>query len=406
MDIFDSLTMAWSTLAANKLRSGLTMLGIVIGNASVIAMIGIGQGAQKLAAEQFAALSPTTIFVVPGSRKAQRSTIDLPKTLVLEDAQAIAQQVPTVRNIAPEINRRQLASYRNQNTTVLLIGTTAQYLSVRNFNVATGRFLNDIDIERNKRVAVLGAEVAERLFAAQSPIGQQIRLKNISFEIIGMIEAKGSFVGTNYDEAVFIPLTVMANQIVGRTSPYGMELSWINVEAKDENSIRAAKFQIENLLRLRHNITTDEDDFSVQTAKQVLEIVGTVTQGLTILLAAIAAISLIVGGIGVMNIMLVSVTERTQEIGLRKAVGANKGDILMQFLIEAVIVSISGGVVGILIGIGGLFLVAAFSSLKASVSFWAIALSFGVSGGIGLFFGVIPAQRAARLDPIVALRSM
>lgn len=406
MDIFDSLKMAGATLAANKLRSGLTMLGIVIGNASVIAMIGIGQGAQQLAAQQFAALSPNTIFVVPGSRKAQQSTIELPKTLVLEDAQAIAQQVPTVKNIAPEINRRQLASYRNQNTTALLIGTTPQYLSVRNFNVAVGRFLNEIDIERNRRVAVLGAEIAEILFVTESPIGQQIRLKNISFEIIGIVEAKGSFVGTNYDEAIFIPLTVMANQIVGRTSPYGMELSWINVEAKDEESIRAAKFQIENLLRLRHNITTDEDDFSVQTAKQVLEIVGTVTQGLTILLTAIAAISLIVGGIGVMNIMLVSVTERTQEIGLRKAVGAQQGDILAQFLIEAVIVSLTGGVLGIVIGIGGVYLVAALSPLKANISLSAIAVSFGVSGGIGLFFGVIPAQRAARLDPIVALRSV
>ena len=406
MDIVDSLKMAGATLAANKLRSGLTMLGIIIGNASVIAMIGIGQGAQRLAAEQFEALGPNVVFVVPGSRKARRARSDLPKTLVLADAQAIADQVPTIRGIAPEISRRQLVSYRNQNTTALLTGTTPQYISVRNFTVATGRFLNDIDLERNKRVAVLGSEIAERLFATQSPIGQRFRIKNVSFEIVGVMAAKGSFFGTNYDEAVFIPLTVMANQIVGRTSPYGMELNLINVEAKDQNSVRAARFQIQNLLRLRHKIATDEDDFGVETAKQMLEIVDTVTQGLTILLAAIAAISLIVGGIGVMNIMLVAVTERTQEIGLRKAVGANEGDILMQFLIEAIVVSITGGVVGVLIGIGGVGLVAAFSPLKASISFAAIALAFSVSGGIGLFFGVVPAQRAAKLDPIVALRSM
>ena len=273
---------------------------------------------------------------------------------------SIAEQVPTIKGIAPEINRRQLVSYRNQNTTALLTGTTPQYISVRNFTLATGRFLNAIDLDRNKRVAILGSQIAERLFGAQSPIGQQVRIKNVSFEIVGVMAAKGSLFGTNYDEAVFIPLTVMANQIVGRTSPYGMELNWINVQAKDQNSVRAAKFQIENLLRLRHKITTDEDDFDVETAKQMLEIVGTVTQGLTILLAAIAAISLLVGGIGVMNIMLVSVTERTREIGIRKAIGAKQSDILVQFLIEAGTLTGLGGLVGLLIGWALTFLVKLF----------------------------------------------
>ena len=404
MDFWDSLKMAGNTLVTNKLRSSLTMLGIIIGNASVITMIGVGQGAQKLAEEQFKSLGPNILFVIPGSPKAQNSTFNLPKTLVLADAQAIAKQVPTIAGIAPEINRRQLVSYRNQNTTGLLIGTSEQYAAVRSFEIDFGRFLSAIDLQRQKRVVVLGSDIAERLFLAQSPIGKSIRIRGISFEVVGVMQSKGALLGTDYDEALFIPLTVMANQIVGRTSPFGLELSWINVEARDQESIRAAKFQIENLLRLRHKITTDEDDFGVRTAKQMIDIVGTISQGLTVLLAAIAAISLVVGGIGVMNIMLVSVTERTGEIGLRKALGAQESDILLQFLIEAVIVSLIGGVIGIATGTSGVFLIALFSPLQASVSWSAIALSGSVSGIVGLCFGVIPAHRAAKLDPIVALR--
>jgi putative ABC transport system permease protein len=404
-NLLESLKMASSTLVANKLRSGLTMLGIVIGNASVIAMIGIGQGAQKLAEEQFEALGPNVLFVVPGSERARRTQFELPKTLVLEDAQAIATQVPTIKEVAPQINQTMVISYRDRNVNDSVIGATPEFLSVRSFEVERGRFINEVDLKRNTRVVVLGAELAEKLFPNQNPLGKSIRIKNLSFEVIGLMKAKGSFLGDNQDRKAFIPLTTMANQVVGQTSPYGLEVSWINVTARDEKSIRAAKFQIENLLRLRHQIS-DEDDFGVQTQKDILTIVGTVTTGLTIMLAAIAGISLIVGGIGVMNIMLVSVAERTQEIGLRKAVGAREEDILLQFLIEAVIVSAAGGVLGILIGVGGVMLIGAISPLVPSVSPIAILLSVGVSGGIGLFFGVFPAQRAAKLDPIVALRSI
>lgn len=405
-NFIESLKMASTTLVANKLRSGLTMLGIVIGNASVIAMIGIGQGAQKLAAEQFEALGPNVLFVVPGSEESRRTQFDIPKTLVLEDALAIATQVPTAKEVAAQINQTTLMSYRDRNVNDSVIGTTPTFLIVRSFEVEQGRFLNEVDLKRNKRVVVLGPELAEKLFPNQNPIKKRIRIKNISFEVVGVTKAKGSFLGDNQDRKAFIPLTTMANQIVGQTSPYGLEVSWINVTVKDENSIRAAKFQIENLLRLRHQIEDEEDDdFGVQTQQDILTIVGTVTSGLTVMLAAIAGISLIVGGIGVMNIMLVSVTERTQEIGLRKAVGAQEKDILVQFLIEAVIVSAAGGILGILIGVGGVFLVGAISPLAPSVSPIAIAISVGVSGGIGLFFGVFPAQRAAKLDPIVALRS-
>ncbi len=406
MNFLETLKMSYSMLAANKLRSTLTMLGIIIGNASVITLIGLGQGAQKMAEEQFQSLGPNVLFVVPGSRKARNATFDLPRTLVLADAKAIASQVPTVKAVAPEINRRLLLSYRNQNTMGMVVGTSANYQFVRSFYAETGRFLNEVDQQRNKRVAVVGQEIVDRLFPNQSPIGQSLRIKGANFEIIGVMERKGSFLGTNQDEFVFIPLTTMANQLVGRTSPYGLELSWINVEVDNRENIRAAIFQIENIMRLRHNITNDEDDFGVESAKQMLDIIGTVSQGLTVLLAATAGISLFVGGIGVMNIMLVSVTERTQEIGLRKAVGAKEGDILTQFLIEAIMVSATGGILGIIIGVGSILLVGWISPLNPSISLLAISSALAVSGGIGLFFGVFPAKRAAQLDPIVALRSI
>ncbi|MBE9169365.1 ABC transporter permease [Pleurocapsales cyanobacterium LEGE 06147] len=405
MNVIESLKMASATLVTNKLRSSLTMLGIVIGNASVITMVGVGQGAQKLAAEQFESLGPNVLFVVPGSQEERRTSFNIPKTLVWEDAEAIATQVPTVVEVAPQINANQLITYRSRNTNKSVVGTTPEFLTVRSFDVARGRFINNIDLQRNNRVVVLGPEIAQRLFGQNDPVGKQIRIKNSAFEVIGVMAAKGSFLGTNQDETVYIPLTTMANQIVGRTSPYGTEVSFISVSALNENSVRAAKFQIENLLRLRHKIT-DTDDFGVQTQKDILNIVGTITGALTFLLAAIAGISLIVGGIGVMNIMLVSVTERTQEIGLRKAVGAKKQDILVQFLIEATILSAMGGIVGTVIGISAILAVGAFSPLSPVISPAAIIIAVSVSGGIGLFFGVFPAQRAAKLDPIVALRSI
>jgi putative ABC transport system permease protein len=401
----ESLKMASETLMSNKLRSGLTMLGIVIGNAATIATIGIGQGAQKLAAEQFESLGPNVLFVVPGSEQERRTQFNLPKTLVLDDAEAIAQQVPTVRDVAPQLNQTAIMSYRDRNLNESVIGTTPSFLSVRSFEIDKGRFINDIDLKRNKRVVVLGPELADRFFVDRQPIGKRIRILETTFEVVGVTKAKGSFLGDNQDNKAYIPLTTMSNQIIGETSPYGLELSFITVAARNQESIRAARFQIENLLRLRHQIT-DKDDFGVQTQQDILDVIGTITTGLTVMLAAIAGISLIVGGIGVMNIMLVSVAERTSEIGLRKAVGARKEDILAQFLIEAVIVSAAGGILGILIGAGGVSLIGMLSPLKPVVSPIAVFVSVGVSGAIGLFFGVVPAQRAAQLDPIVALRSI
>jgi len=405
MDFIESFKMATSTLVANKMRSSLTMLGIIIGNASVITMVGVGQGAKNLASEQFESLGPNVIFIVPGSEEERRTTFNRPQTLVWEDAIAIAEQVPSVKEVAPQINANQLITYRNSNANEQVVGTTPEYLTTRSFAVDRGRFFSDLDIQRNQRVVVLGSEIAEKFFAQQDPLGKKIRVKNTNLEVIGVLESKGAFLGDNQDRTVYVPLTTMASQIVGETSPYGTGVSFISIAAQDEDSIRAAKLQIENLLRLRHQII-GEDDFSVRTQKDVLEIVGTITSGLTVLLAAIAGISLLVGGIGVMNIMLVAVTERTKEIGLRKAIGAKSKDILWQFLIEATILSAAGGVVGTVVGITGIVIVGAVSPLTPTISLGAIVLAVGVSGAIGLSFGVFPAKAAAQLDPIVALRSV
>jgi putative ABC transport system permease protein len=404
MNIVESMQMAGKTLLSNKLRSALTMLGIVIGNASVITMIGVGEGGQKFVNKQLESLGPNVLFVIPGNRETQRISNDVPKNLVLEDAEAIASQVPTIAGVSPELNGRYVANYRNRNTNVNIIGTTPSFPRVREFDTATGRFFTDIDMKRNNQVTVLGANLAERLFGTTNPVGKQLRIKNATFQVIGVLEPKGSSLGADYDEAALVPITTSANRLVGRNSPYGIALNYIVASARDSNSVDAAEFQITNLLRLRHKVI-NEDDFTIRTQKDALQTLGQITGALTIMLAAVAGISLFVGGIGIMNIMLVSVTERTQEIGLRKAIGATQQDILSQFIIEAIILSAAGGLVGTAVGVSGIMLVSALTPLQAGISPVAIALAVGVSGGIGLFFGVVPARRAAQLDPIVALRS-
>ncbi|WP_315790020.1 ABC transporter permease [Fischerella sp. JS2] len=404
MNLVESIKMAGKTLLSNKLRSTLTMLGIVIGNASVIAMIGIGEAGQKYVNKQLESLGPNVLFVLPGNQETQRISFEVPKNLVLADADAIATQVPTVAGVAPELNRRQVVTYRNRNTNVNIIGTTPTFPEVRDFETSQGRFFTEVDIKRNNQVTVLGAKLAEKLFGSSNPVGAQLRIKDSSFQVIGVLEAKGSSLGADYDEAALIPITTSANRLVGRNSPYGIGLDYIVVSARNANSVDGAEFQITNLLRQRHKIT-GEDDFTIRTQKDAMQTIGQITGALTVMLAAIAAISLIVGGIGIMNIMLVSVTERTQEIGLRKAIGATQQDILSQFIIEAVILSAAGGLIGTAIGVSGILLVGALTPLDAGISVIAITLSVGVSGGIGLFFGVVPARRAAKLDPIVALRS-
>jgi putative ABC transport system permease protein len=405
MNFIEQLKMASATLIAHKMRSSLTMLGIIIGNASVIGMVGIGDGVQRYVSEQVNSLGPNILFILPGSPEAQSRPVYPPQTLVLADAEAIETQVPSVDEVAPSLTASQLMSYRNKNASASLVGTMPEYLSVRNFDVAKGRFISDLDIQRNEQVTALGSELAEQLFGNENPIGQQVRLKDISLRVIGVMKPKGSSFGSNEDLNAFVPITTMANRVVGRTSPYGIQVTFISVSIENQEDMKAAQFQIENLLRLRHQIT-DEDDFTVRNQKDIMDILGKVTGALTILLAATAAISLFVGGIGIMNIMLVSVTERTSEIGLRKAIGASQGDILLQFMIEAVILSAAGGMVGTAIGVSGIWILAALTPLEASISPLTIAMTVSISGGIGLCFGVLPARRAAQLDPIVALRSV
>lgn len=400
MDMIESVKMAVTTLTANKLRSSLTMLGIIIGNASVIAMIGIGQGAQKYTLERLDSFGANQLIVFPSSDDAEGFTT-LQQTLVLSDAEAIKLQAPAVKEVAPVISSRLLVSYRTRNAQTSVRGTTPGFLFVRNFTVARGSFLNLSDQQQNAQVVALGTEVVSKLFGNENPLGKEVEINNISFQVIGVMAAKGSFAGENEDDAVYVPITTMASQIIGKTSVYGIPIDQIQVTAQDKQSIRAAAFQITNVLTRLHG----KKDFVVVGNKSFLDLVTQVTTVLSLMLAAIAGISLFVGGIGIMNIMLVSVTERTQEIGLRKAVGATQHAILMQFLIEAIILSVAGGLIGTFVGVSGTMIVGMVTPLKPIVPISAIAVAVGVSGGIGLFFGVVPARRAAQLDPIVALRS-
>ncbi|ERT06732.1 ftsX-like permease family protein [Lyngbya aestuarii BL J] len=404
MNFLEHVKMATQTLVAHKMRSSLTMLGIIIGNASVIGMIGVGEGAQEFVSQQVNSFGPNVLFVLPGSPEAQSRPVYPPQTLVLEDATAIAEQVPSVKEVAPSITGSELMSYRGKNSSAALVGATPEYLTVRGFDVARGRFISDLDLKRNEQVVALGSEIAEQLFGNEDPLGKSVRLKDITLQVVGVMRPKGSTLGNNQDMNAFIPVTTMANRIVGKTSPYGIQVTFISVSVEDQSKMPAAQFQIENLLRLRHKIT-NEDDFTVQSQKELMDRLSKITGALTLLLAATAAISLFVGGIGIMNIMLVSVTERTQEIGLRKAIGASQRDILMQFIIEAVILSAVGGLIGTTVGVSGIFIIGMLTPLEAGISPVAIGLAVSVSGGIGLFFGVFPAKQAAKLDPIVALRS-
>jgi len=400
MDIIESVKMAVTTLTANKLRSSLTMLGIIIGNASVIAMIGIGQGTQNYTLEKLESFGPNRLSVFMGLEDIEGSASENP-TLVLSDAEAIATQAPAVKEVAPRLSSSLTISYRSRSTQASITGTTPGLLYVRKMTVASGRFFDTSEQQQNAQVVALGPDLARKLFSSENPLGKEVQINNISFQVIGVMQAKGSFAGLNEDDVAYVPITTMADQLAGRRSALGIPIDYMEASAVDKQSIRAAAFQITNVLTRLHG----KKDFTVVADKSFNDLVGQVTGALSLMLAAIAGISLVVGGIGIMNIMLVSVTERTQEIGLRKAIGATQRDILSQFLIEAVILSAAGGLVGIVVGIGGATIVGVLTPVKPSVPLPAITLAIGVSGGIGVIFGVVPAQQAARLDPIVALRS-
>jgi len=405
ISIKEALGMASKTLVSNKLRSSLTMLGIIIGNASVITLVGLGRGAQTLAKNQLSNICAYVLFIVPGNYDTSGRGISFPKNLVLEDALAISNQVPTVKKVAPQISANEIVQSNSKSLNISIAGVTPEFLEVRSFEVDKGRFLSESDVNSARSYVVIGPDLKDEFFKNKSSLGQKIRIKDHTYEIIGILKPKGAVFGSNQDKNAYIPLTTMVNRITGKDPTYGVSLSFISVEAKNKNATSAAKFQITNLLRQRHKIIRD-DDFAVRSQEDALNIVTNITSGLTFLLAGIGAVSLVVGGIGIMNIMLVSVSERTEEIGLRKAIGAKQSDILIQFLIEALILSTIGGLIGTTTGLSGVFLLSLITPLPASVGITTTFSNMIISGSIGLIFGVLPAKRASKLDPIVALRSL
>ena len=401
----EAFKMAAKTLISNKLRSSLTMLGIIIGNASVITLVGLGRGAQTLAKNQLSNLGANVLFIVPGNNDTRRRGIAFPKNLVLDDAYAIEEQVPSVNKVAPQISANEIVQSNSKSLSISIAGITPEFLQVRSFEINEGRFISQNDVKGSRSVVVIGPDLKTEFFNDDIALGKNIRIKDHSYEIIGILEPKGAVFGSNQDKNAYIPLTTMVNRITGKDPTFGISLSFISVEAISKNKTSAAKFQITNLLRQRHKILRD-DDFAVRSQEDALNIVTNITSGLTFLLAGIGAVSLIVGGIGIMNIMLVSVSERTEEIGLRKAIGAKQSDVLIQFLFEALILSVIGGLIGTVTGLSGVYIIGIITPLPASVGIPTTLSTMIISGSIGLIFGVLPAKRASKLDPIVALRSL
>ncbi|PSB09027.1 ABC transporter permease [Pleurocapsa sp. CCALA 161] len=401
MKFFETIEMAVKTLTANKFRTVLTMLGVVIGNASVIAVVAIGQGAKQFTQQQLEAFGPNQLTVYATEANSIGLTNEAAE-IVLTDVTAIVEQVPAVREIAPQISSNSRLTYQGKSLSSDVMGTTPGILYVRNLQLKQGSFFTQIDERQNSQVAILGGAIANKLFNHQNPIGKTLQINGLSFQVVGLMETKGSSLGINPDETVYIPITTMAEQLVGKRSPNGVPIDYLELSAQDQESIRAAAFQVTNILTRRHG----KKDFSIYANKSFQDLTAKITNSLSLVLTAIAGISLLVGGIGIMNIMLVSVKERTREIGLRKAIGATQKAILTQFLVESIIVSVVGGAIGTGIGMSGILLVGVFSPVSASVPIGAIILATGVSGTIGLIFGVIPAKQAAQLDPINALRGI
>ncbi len=410
VDIAETIGLAWASLLSNKLRATLTMLGVIIGIGAVITMVTIGRGAQAQTEKQLKSLGSNLIFVMSGTANfgsAASQGAGSATTLNWDDAKAIEKTASAIAAVAPTLSSRFQVVWAEKNTNTSVQGTTPSYVEVRDFLPLTGRFFNQAELDQSARVAVLGQTVVDTLgLTPESALGKSVRIRGEDFLVIGTLEYKGSDQFRDQDDQVVIPLTTMASRIVGINSLNGISLNNISVSAKSPAQMDAAQFQITNLLRLRHKIVPPQsDDFIIRNQADLVNASNNVSGIFTILLGGSAAISLVVGGIGIMNIMLVSVTERTREIGVRKAIGARPSDILWQFLIEAVVLALTGGLLGIALGVGASVLTSLVLDWPVGISMDAVALSFGVCLAIGLFFGVYPARQAARLDPITALRS-
>ena len=404
MDLMSTLRVAFRALARNKMRSILTMLGIIIGVGAVIAMVGIGQGAAQTVQQQIANLGSNMLFVSSGSRNfgGLRLGWGNTKTLVRDDVTAMLKECPAVASAAPGTQTSAQVVYENDNWGTRITGTTPEYFEIRTWPFQSGASFTDDDVITAANVAVIGDTVRRNLFAATDAVGKTIRIGNLPFTVVGVLVAKGQSpaMSEDQDDTIIVPLTTLQKKITGQ--PW---LRFVMVSARSRSGSYEAKQQIEGLLRDRHRIRPEQDDdFAVRNLADMADLASEASKVMTGLLASIAGVSLLVGGIGIMNIMLVSVTERTREIGVRMAIGATEGDVQRQFLAEAIVMSLIGGVLGIAIGIGASLLIASGAGWPILISGGAIAGAAAVAMGIGVFFGYYPAQKAARLDPIEALR--
>jgi putative ABC transport system permease protein len=405
MVLGETVGVALEALGANKLRSFLTMLGIVIGVAAVIAMVALGRGAQQSVNDRIAALGTTLLTVMPGQARIPGGVASSSDraALTLDDAQALDDRGTWIAAVQPEMARSLQVQYRDKNTSTTVTGATANYPEVRKFTLAAGRMFSNAEDAGKRRVAVLGSQVVEDLGGAapEALVGLDIRINKVQFTVIGVLASKGQGGGfTNPDDQVLVPIQTGRYRLLG-----GNRIRSINVLAPTEKDVPVTMAEIRKILRRQHRLRSGQsDDFNIRNQSDFLNTLGETTKVFTLLLAGIAAVSLLVGGIGIMNIMLVSVTERTREIGVRKALGATQVDILLQFLIEAVVLCLLGGIIGVTLGAGGAVLLRTVFRWNTVVGPSSVLLAFAFSAAVGIVFGVWPARRAASLDPIEALR--
>ena len=399
MTLIEVIGLAWEGLVLNKMRSFLTTLGVIIGVAAVILMIAISAGAEAAIADQINALGANLIII-----SATRGTPGRPPTLVYDDALAIGQTVKGIKGVAAEQNLAdQLIKWGNVSFTTPGLGVTPDFALVREAPIGTGRFFTQSDLDRKNKVIVLGSKVAKDLFGENNPIDQEIMFGNTRMTVIGVMAPKGKVADTDYDDRVYIPLTVLYQRFLTNMQQNN-RVRTVYVQATSNETMDAAISQIKSLLAQQHGVTLTNADFTVQTQQDIIQTQQATTETFRTLLAWVAAVSLLVGGIGIMNIMLVSVTERTREIGVRVSIGARPQDVRRQFLLEALILSLFGGLVGVVAGVGGAWIFNATGAMRTVLVPWSLALAFAASAVVGIFFGYFPATKAANLDPIEALR--